>query len=516
MRVSCTLAVAALVAACSSELPPQGQVVLAMDADAPELFDRVLVEIFPPGSTEPCDECHRELPVEADKIANGTFSFGFAPRPRVVGYVARLRMFRSRGVATPRTESTIELVGYLPAVGEDGKTYVTATFHAEDVGRPRGTMTAPIIFDAGTTKIAPWSELGDRPCRGSSPAGAACVHGGAYFMGDPRVNIADTVSGGAREHLVVLSPFHLDEHEVTVGELRASGLASYDSRGKALDPIDDSKDDIAGACDFTAAVGPWEALPVDCVGRDLATRYCQMKGGDLPSEAELEMVGSRRGRALAPWGDRDAVCDDGVVLRFAGGCKPTDPFALESRVLPSAPNDGAHDRVDTILDVGASLSEWTRDTFARDDQTCWSSPLLLRDPVCTGDGDPSVKGRQPHDDPRGPDSATPLDLVEDRRGDGRISLRLPESVTIAGTCTCAESCYIVGLCDGGRGCVGGFSLARARHPIPSWSIRRARRRRRPAIRRSRVIRARSTRRSRRSTSRSSARRSTPAPSASKA
>ena len=103
MRVPLALIVALAVSSCESSLPPQGQVVLHLDTDAPvtptddplrpvALFDRVLVEIFPPTGDVPCSECVRELSVDAEKMHASRFSFGFLPpRPREVGWRIRLR-----------------------------------------------------------------------------------------------------------------------------------------------------------------------------------------------------------------------------------------------------------------------------------------------------------------------------------------------------------------------------------------------------------------------------------------
>ncbi|MFW5739471.1 MAG: hypothetical protein ACOC1F_03805 [Myxococcota bacterium] len=103
-------------AGCEQEpAPPQGQVVLLLDTDAPlprpvagtddsltpaPLFDRISVEIFPPDSREPCDECTREFAADRNLMRSGQLSLGIVPIPRTLGIVARLRLFRSAGRAT--------------------------------------------------------------------------------------------------------------------------------------------------------------------------------------------------------------------------------------------------------------------------------------------------------------------------------------------------------------------------------------------------------------------------------
>lgn len=421
----------AVAVACSSELPPQGQVVLHLDADAPlggraALFDRVLVELFPPGQRETCAGCTRELAVDVEKIRAGTFSFGFVPEPRVVGWVARLRLFRSRGRATPRPTSTVELVGYLPAVQEDGIVHLTATFRTDDVGAPRGTLEAPVVFDKRLpvpTAEGSWAPAREVPCARAAPDGASCVPGGAFFMGDPRAAPSTELEGGEREHLVVLSPFFLDRHEMTVAEVRASGLAKVDSRGKGLDPVDDLGDDL-GSCAYSVTSGPNDDRPVNCISWRLAREICRKRGGDLPTEAQLEIVGTARGVDLFPWGDAPPSCADAVharrLAKESGGCSATSELDLGDRVVAEAPGAGAIDRSGDIVDVAANLGEWTRDSFALDTEPCWA-PARLDDPVCeNGTASRSLKG--------GDLLTVPLPYAAVRRAGGDEALPGPKTI----------------------------------------------------------------------------------------
>lgn len=397
MRVPRPLIAAALsawtagVIACDDALPPQGQIVVYIDTDAPvapassvlepaPLFDRLLVEIYEPGRVVPCADCRREIVVDASLMAARRFSFGFVPRPHLVGYRARLVLYRSTSGLPPRTASSVEMVGYLPAVAEDGKKSVTVRFRVEDVATPRGTVENPILFDAGelaTSAIGTWPGARVVDCERSAPPGTVCIPGGAFWMGDPRVAAAadDEAASGAREHIAILPPFFLDSAEVTIGQIRTSGFARLDSRSRALDPRDDLADTF-GRCDYSSAAGPREAIPVNCVSWGLARSYCRARGGDLPSEAELEIVASRRGAALAPWGDHDPSCAEAKV----GGCDAVDEFALDRRVFPALAGSGSHDRVamptGEVFDLGANLAEWTRDAFEPDDGACWSRSIL--------------------------------------------------------------------------------------------------------------------------------------------
>ena len=61
-----------------------------------------------------------------------------------------------------------------------------------------------------------------------------------------------------------------------------------------------------------------------------------------------------------------------------------------------------------MLDLGANLTEWTRDAFARDGDPCWTG-LLLYDPICDLPNAPdrSAKGSDLE--------RTPVDYVQVRR-----------------------------------------------------------------------------------------------------
>ncbi len=235
-------------------------------------------------------------------------------------------------------------------------------------------------------------------------------------MGDPRVTVDHEGIGGAKEHLVVLSPYFLDAHEVTVGEMRASGLVTRDSNGRVVDPVDDWRDDLGGRCVYTTVPAQYEANALSCVSWQLAAKVCEARGGALPTEAQLEYVATRRGTRLMPWGDREPACDEAVVARAGppdyAMCGARDLITAGLRRIPSAGGSGALDRVvlpgGAVLDLGANVREWTRDAFARDDERCWKD-ALLHDPLCI---DPARAARST----KGGDFAgVPVDYAQARR-----------------------------------------------------------------------------------------------------
>ncbi len=384
-----------------STLPPTGQLVVYVNTDAtlplapgepitPDdplpLFDRLRVELFPPGETTPCEGCARDFAPDRRVVGEGRASFGFLPRVGVAGYVARVRLYRSsREAAGPRPRSTIESVVSLPAIAAEGITEVTVVLRVDDLAEPKGTLDAPIAPDPGRAKpglAGTWHAELRRACTGDPQPGEVCVPGGAFWMGDP-------LSNAESERLVALSPFFLDGTETTVASFRAANLADPD-----VDPIPNRAGNPR--CNFTAAPSKTDAFPVNCHSLEIAEAYCRKRGARLPSEAEYEYVtGGRRG-FLYPWGDAPPACGDAIWGR-------ADDPSLPSQVRPCVPSSGvgsaavgttALDKTSfaggTIVDLAGNLAEWTRDAFAAHGTKCWSTRGPLVDFTCT-DGDPGQR-----------------------------------------------------------------------------------------------------------------------------
>ena len=75
-------------------LPPEGQLVLGVATDTwlprgagesyepvprSALFERMRIELFPPGEREPCRECSRDFGLDHRTMNEGRASFGFVP-----------------------------------------------------------------------------------------------------------------------------------------------------------------------------------------------------------------------------------------------------------------------------------------------------------------------------------------------------------------------------------------------------------------------------------------------------
>lgn len=389
-RLACALMV--ILWGCSSAAPPpEGQLLVYVTTDAPlppapgkpesdvvPLFDRAELSVIEPGASAPCTDCRRVLALDAEAVDAGRVSFGLVAPPGRAGYRLRARLFRSATTisAEPRPASTIEAVAELPAVVAGEVTRLTLVLRTDDVAKPE----LPVALVPGKP---PRSQVGSypgarrTPCPSAPPPGMACVPGGAFWMGDPSLDTTDGAEyDGRLERIVVLSPFFVDTTEVTVSAFRASGLATPLSPGGPSNNPHVADADFFD-CRYTDAPGANEDYAVNCLSWQKAEAYCESLGKTLPTEAQLEYLESRLGRAPFVWGTDAPTCADAVFDRDAsGGCKPFGPAPIGS---------GARDRLDLdgveVLDVTGGVTEWARDQWNRETEGCWGTGVFF-DPFC--------------------------------------------------------------------------------------------------------------------------------------
>ena len=412
-RLVSTAAIAIGTAACTEPLPPIGQLLVHVDTDAPlapapggaaapgappPLFDSVRIELYAPGEVEPCAECSRTVRLDASRVREGTESFGLLAPTDVAGYVLRARLFyapRSLELE-PAPEASLDAWLELPPVPADGVLPVTAFLSTDRVAAPLGSLDAPV--PASTTAAGghegTWAGARAVPCVGEAPPGTVCVPGGAYWMGHPanRIDVASVGTASNLQRLVVLAPFWLDRREVTVAEVRASGVARF--AGQTLvdpDPWSggDGGSNAADHCRYTLAAGPFDDLPVNCVSWLLARDHCMSRGMDLPTEAQFEYVaGALEGR-LYPWGADAPLCGEAVFGLVAEGGAVLGSWECRELVGgpqgPRLPGSGTRDVVPfpdgDVVDLGANLFEWTLDRWNRQDEPCWGTGIF-HEPRC--------------------------------------------------------------------------------------------------------------------------------------
>jgi len=405
------------------ELPPAGQLLLYVDTDAPlppepgstegsaelpALFDHLRVELLRDREAEPLTQ--RDFTLNCGMFGRGPISLGIATPVGETGYQARVRLYRAADASSdePAPSSTIERVVELPAVAENGVIERVVTLRVDDTGVPRRTpdnhSTQTTV--AGVSALGTWPPATPTPCRGVAGPDEVCVPGGAFWMGDPQLRNDNEVQDAEREHLVVISPFFIDSHEVTVAELRAL-QAELNQAGVPLPPLWSGNTEGLSEDDYsTFTLGPSELdpadaqanMPVNAVPWDTARAYCQLRGKDLPSEAMYEFLASGRGlEQKYVWGDDPPQCEDvvagragfGIYATFDGACRPYDN---PGGVLPAG--SSRRDRIQLgtdnapalVLDLAGNLSEWTLDWFNAEDEGVWATKGVLTDPVAEEPG----------------------------------------------------------------------------------------------------------------------------------
>lgn len=403
----------ALAAALAAGCQPTSQILLHVDTDAivpprsgtvaapgtpPWLFDRLRVELFDGGAPAGA----RDFELDQGLLEDGAVSIGVAPPVGDQAVTARLRLFRGDHAigGQPIPTATIDSTFALPALDSSEVVHLTARLRTADVGQKLGPL-APDDGEPGPTLAGTWPGATIVPCRGTAAADESCVPGGAYWMGDPIIK-GDFAQGDSdQERLVVISPFYVDLHEVTVADFRSH----YTMLGVNLHPIpwNESSDptQFDTWCTYTAAAVPADPadqhapLAANCMAYEKALAYCSALGRTLPSEAQLEFLASGRGAERAfPWGDDEPGCADavwglgglGILLTYDSTCR-TDalPVAIH------APGAGARDRIALpdptsgqlreVLDLAGNLNEWVLDGFVPQTDPFWSAPGVRTDPV---------------------------------------------------------------------------------------------------------------------------------------
>lgn len=378
-------AFAAMALGCGPAPVVSAQVLLVVETDAPlpalglgpdglSLFDRLRVEVFLGDSSVPCTGCAREFVLEASRPSELSLGLVVGDAPAV----AKVQIFALRNLDRDgRPDEGSALTAWVrlpkPASGEVRRAYVA--LRVADLAHPRGARHAPIETTAGpvTPPLGRWPDARRLPCTIPVTPDEVCVPGGVVWMGDAARTPGS--AGGLAPRLVALSPFVLDRHEVTVAEMRRSGLALTDQDIEGEDPVVSPEN----GCTYSPDPSPFDGYPVTCITWGAARRYCRETGKTLPSEAQFEYAqGALRGWRY-PWGDEDPTCG---ALAFGRG--PNGPCGGTG--VPSPVGSSRLDRLSipgspTVDDLAGNVSEWAREPWHTADDVC-NAQGFFRDPVC--------------------------------------------------------------------------------------------------------------------------------------
>ncbi|WP_394850025.1 formylglycine-generating enzyme family protein [Pendulispora brunnea] len=393
LQVSAVLAVSGV--ACSDSTQ-EGHIVFYIDTDAPllskprdapldlrppALFDKLRVEFFSPTDQEPCSSCVREFEAREDLFTN-------AASVTVRGNVDRVRVRLYRGMdlvdgdTSPQT--TIDVVARLPPVPAEGAVSVNVLLETVRVGSPNGTLNAPTTASPGSITrghVGTWAPARRTPCAGPANKDEVCVPGGAFFMGSSRSS-GDLLNLSPR--LIVLSPFFLDAHEVTIGAI-ADWAARTKKDPKSFLVLWDEQN--APGTNFCTYGRPNRDLPVNCILKSAALEYCHDQGKTLPTEAQFEYVASSTKSSPFVWGRPPPKCGEAVW-----GVRPELLICPQSSTGPIAWTDDTVRKLDrlplrtgAILDLAGNLSEYVLDNVSVETDPCWqlTNGGFLQDPLCT-------------------------------------------------------------------------------------------------------------------------------------
>lgn len=233
---------------------------------------------------------------------------------------------------------------------------------------PVGPPPAPTVKEGGkgdcSTKYAP------RPARDPNPM--CKIEGGTFQMGSPE--------GEGRpeehpQHRVTLSPFYLDQFEVTNAQyahfLNAVGsheLCETSTNHRCVRVRPSPKwAEIEKKADGTyAAAAGDEREPVTRASREGAEAYCKWAGKALPTEAQWEYAARhdpKTGRDYRyPWGD--------AFLPKRAACREEDCHDGFEEVAPVGTFDGTGGFGDGsspwgVHDMAGNASEWVADCYTR-------------------------------------------------------------------------------------------------------------------------------------------------------
>lgn len=395
---------------------PQWVVSIETDAPVPQMGDRLLVEVLDASGNPACPSCRRLFGVR--DAGSWPVSFGLTDEGRPVTRI-RARLFRADHVGVdglPTGSLVLDAVGDLDHATGVSHVRLPLPFDCAGVsadpalgttcilpGRTKGP--AARLSDAGPSLVA-GSHPSARaiPCPRPAPSDMLCIAGGAFALGDPkfagfsRGEEDETVP--LPERLVVLSPYFLDEREVTVGTVR-SLLASGAVKASLVERGSISQE--RGACTYTAAPDAFESHPINCITAAEAEQICAALGKRLPTEAEWEFAAANRtSESQFPWGASEDYCAMSVLSRARSVSEgpETSDFLVGSSFCrtqpPSAPTKtwGPVPVTSETLDrsscdasgrcvsfMGGNVAEWVADGFASYDAPCWQG-FPLRDPQC--------------------------------------------------------------------------------------------------------------------------------------
>jgi formylglycine-generating enzyme required for sulfatase activity len=414
----------ASVAACGTrEAPARPQLVVVIDSDAPIVsqlsghpeissdatIDTVRIDVL--GADNVVREVQEIVALDSSSwpITFGVVSDADATRAVTLRVRAFRGSFASPGSAAgkpvldPPREASIDRLATIALPTSDVHV-VRIVLRSDCMGTPVSFVARTTCVDAArrtaseteglevdppdraTTQVGTWPRAREVPCQTAEVRGAKCIKGGVTLLGELAAQGLDRGLEPTPLLPVIVSPFWLDETEVTVGRFR-----ELLKRAALKGPLPDARVATDRLLEFCTWLGPNDAtnddLPLNCVSWATAAEICGLLGGSLPTEAEWEHAARGRGERRAfPWGEIGPACCTASVGRvglegFGSACSGSGLEAVRSHpALESCGGIGDVSR-DGVLDLGGSVTEWTRDAYRPYSHRCWGTGITT-DPVC--------------------------------------------------------------------------------------------------------------------------------------
>jgi formylglycine-generating enzyme required for sulfatase activity len=244
-------------------------------------------------------------------------------------------------------------------------------------------VIAPLALDAvdasGTTSALGTWLVGT--CATDTNSGRICVPGGATVFGTSEL-LSSTVLDAAPTRVVGVTPFLIDQREVTVARFRAATDAGFKPPGKPL-PNEGELGTGLNACTWSKVPHGREDMSLNCVTWTTARAFCQFTGGDLPTELQWEHAATVAGherKTHYPWGNDEPDCDHAAFGRTSYGGEKG--LCLEKGALPPTAAESANDlSPQGVVGLAGGLSEWTLGAPLPYSDPCWGEAPLVN-PSC--------------------------------------------------------------------------------------------------------------------------------------
>jgi formylglycine-generating enzyme required for sulfatase activity/serine/threonine protein kinase len=173
------------------------------------------------------------------------------------------------------------------------------------LGKGSGPPPAPSAVAMPVVPSVSAAPSASAPVAASCPKGTIPIPGGSFFMGsdDPK-----DLPFEMPAHQVTLSPFCMDEFEVTVDDYKACSDNGMCKRAGTTNVWDGIKPSESKAFDPLCNIRDAETKgkhPINCVDWEQADKFCRSQSKRLPTEAEWEFAARGPDGRKYPWGDED-------------------------------------------------------------------------------------------------------------------------------------------------------------------------------------------------------------------